>query len=378
MNRSVIPALILACSLLTACSAMTNSLVKRAVPPFPDFLPPVADLSDGQSGEIYYATSTPFDLDVLLADPTRMPTTGVGTLFLPAAAGALPEAAGAVPAMVVLHGSGGISKGREMEYGEFLANNGIAAFVVNYYAPRGVTDETDYMIRVLSVTEFDAVADAYAALQLLGTHPRIDATRIGVVGYSYGGMATRFSMDERIRRALAPEHPGFAAFVDYYGPCFQNLGTRETNGAPLLTLRGTEDASNDIEACKQREDELRALGNAVEAHVYQGAGHAWEVEVPRQLFPDSPYLAGCEMEYDESGHNFVDSEPVIDAPLETSRMDRILLRVSSADALKDCVKKGYVIGNDPDTKARSDAALLSFLRRTFGLDSAPTSPQSRE
>ncbi len=32
-------------------------------------------------------------------------------------------------------------------------------------------------------------------------------------------------MDDRIHRALAPEHKGFAAFVDYYGPCFQNLDT---------------------------------------------------------------------------------------------------------------------------------------------------------
>jgi dienelactone hydrolase len=343
--------------------------VRRAVPPFPDFPSPVTDLSSGQSGEIYYATSTPFDLDVLLADHERTPTTGFGTLFLPDAADA--SDAAPVPAMVVLHGSGGISKGREMEYGELLASNGIAAFVVNYYTPRGVTEETNYMIRVLSVTEFDAITDAYAALQLLGTHPRIDAQRIGVVGYSYGGMAARFAMDERIRRRLAPERPGFAAFVDFYGPCFQNLGTSETNGSPLLTLRGTEDASNDLAACKQREDELRALGNSVEAHVYQGAGHAWEVEVPRQLFPDSPYVAGCEMKYDDTGHNFVNGKPVIDTPLETSRMDRILLRVSSGDAMQECVKEGYVIGSDPETKVRSDAALLSFLRRTFDIEAAP-------
>ncbi len=370
MLRSVrVLALLLICSAVVACTAMTNSLVKRAVPVFPELPAPVEDLSAGQSGEIYYSTSTPFDLDVLLADSERLPTTGFGTLFLPSDTSNDP-----VPAMVVLHGSGGISKGREMEYGAMLADHGIAGFVVNYYLPRGVTDETDYMIRVLSVTEFDAITDAYAALRLLGTHPRIDASRVGVVGYSYGGMASRFAMDERIREALAPQHSGFAAHVDYYGPCFQNLVTRRTNGAPLLTLRGTEDASNDLEACAEREAELRELGVDVEAHVYQGAGHAWEVEVPRQLFPDSPYVAGCEVRYDENGHSSVNGQAIVNVPVETSRMDRILMRVSSGDAMKACVKQGYVIGGDPEVKRRSDATLIAFLRRAFAMDAPSTQP----
>lgn len=349
---------------------MTNAAVKRAVPEFPKLPAPAANLTAERDGGIYYQTSTPFDLDVLLADPDRLPTTGFGTLFLPREVGEDP-----VPAMVVLHGSGGISKGREMEYGQLLADNGIAAFVIDYYLPRGVDDETPYMLRVLSVTEFDAITDAYAALLLLRTHPRIDADRIGVVGYSYGGMASRFAMDERIRRALAPDTKGFAAFVDYYGPCFQNLVTRETNGAPLLTLRGTEDASNDLATCARREAELRALGVEVESHVYEGAGHAWEVEIPRQLFPDSPYVAGCEVRYDEAGHSWLDGQPIVDVPLDTSRIDRILLRVSSGDAMKACVKHGYVIGGDPAVKQQSDATLIAFLRRAFAMgEPSPSAP----
>ncbi len=338
-------------------------LVGAALPTFPDLPAPPADLADGPGGgTLHFASGTPFDLDVLLAGRAdRLPTTGIGTFFLPDAASAdVP-----VPAMVVLHGSGGITPGREMEYGELLAANGIAAFVLDYYLPRGVTRETNYMLRVLSVTEFDAVTDAYAALQLLATHPAVDGARIGVMGFSYGGMATRFAMDDRVREALLPGHPGFAAFVDYYGPCFQNLGTRATNGAPLLTLRGTEDASNDLPACEQREAELRAVGVPVEAHVFEGVGHAWEAHIPMEMHPDSPYVAGCEVAYDERGHSSVGGRPIVDVPLETSREERIALRVQSGDAMRECVKSGYVIGRHDETKAKSDALLLAFLRRAF-------------
>jgi dienelactone hydrolase len=337
----------------------TPGMVEAALPEFPDFPAPTRQLTAGQQGEIHFASRTPFDLDVILDDPTRArATTAVGTLFLP-------ETDEPAPAMVVLHGSGGITPGREMSYGELLSRNGIAAFVLDYYAPRGVTEETPYMLRVLSVTEFDAVTDAYAALELLTTHPDIDPERIGVMGFSYGGMAARFAMDERVRRALLPAHPGFATHVDYYGPCFQNLVSPGTSGAPLLTLRGTEDASNDLEACRARETELRDLGVAVETRVYEGAGHAWEAEIPREIHPDSPYVAGCEIRYDARGRSSVDGHPIVNVPPETPREERIALRISSGDSMQGCVKSGYVIGRDDATRTRSDADLLAFLGRTL-------------
>lgn len=344
----------------------TAGVVERALPAFPDYPEPRASFADWEPGAtqetVYFESSTPFDFDVIL-DGARFatPTTGVGTLFLPKNASAERPS----PAMVVLHGSGGISPGREMSYGRLLADAGIAAIVLDYYAPRGITDDTNYMLRVVSVTEFDAIADAYGAYQLLSTHPAIDAERIGVMGLSYGGMATRFAMDERVREVYAPDRKGFAAFVDYYGPCFQNLGTTSVNGAPLLTLRGTEDRSNDLEACAARERELEALGVAVERHVYEGAGHAWEISTERKVFEDSPYVTGCEVVYDETGRSSVNGLPILDVAPETTRAERIALRMASGGSMGDCVKYGYLIGRDDETRAKSDAALLRFLRRAF-------------
>lgn len=352
---------LLASASLIGCSWLGDEAIEMAVPDFPDLPVPVTDLSRGESGTIYFASRTPFDLDVILGDlDAALPTTGMGTLYLPEVDTGEP-----VPAMVLLHGSGGIRESRETAYGQILSDHGIAAFVVNYYLPRGITEDSHYMAKVLSVTEFDAIADAYAALELLSTHPRIDAARIGLAGFSYGGMATRFAMDRRIHQALAPTHPGFAVHVDYYGPCFQILGSRETNGAPLLTLRGTEDRSNDLEACVLREDELRAIGTRVEAHVYQGAGHAWEADTPPRIFEDSPYVAGCEVRYDDSGNSSIDGTPIVDVPRGTPRLERIKIRARSREPMQECVKYGYLIGSDPETKARSDAHLLGFLDREF-------------
>jgi dienelactone hydrolase len=49
------------------------------------------------------------------------------------------------------------------------------------------------------------LGDAAAALSVLAAHPAVDATRVGVVGHSYGGNTTLFhaALDERVRFAAA-------------------------------------------------------------------------------------------------------------------------------------------------------------------------------
>ena len=167
MTSQIVVLLLLGC--LLGCAGPTSEHVEMKLPRFPILPEPRSDLSDGRSGKIYFSSSSPFDFDVILNEPDKaVPTTSFGTLFLPE------SISEPVPAMVLLHGSGGIKEGRELDYGRLLADHGIAAFVLDYYLPRGVTPETDYMLKTVAVTEFDVVADAYAALEILSTHPAID------------------------------------------------------------------------------------------------------------------------------------------------------------------------------------------------------------
>jgi len=338
-------------------------LVAATLPDYPDWPPPRHSLRAGDSGEIYYATASPYDLEVILADMSvARPTTGLGYLSFPPGA----TADAPVPAMVIVPGSGGIAPGREHDYARLFNASGIAAFVVEYYAPRGFGEDSNYLIRTSSVTEFDLITDAYAALALLGTSPLVDPGRIGVIGFSYGGMAARLSMDPRIHEALAPGSPPFSLHIDNYGPCFQNLQSTRTTGAPLLTLRGTDDASNDLEACALREQELQALGVDVTAKIYDGVGHAWENTEPRRMAGDAPYLAGCELAYDERGRPLLDGELLNDYPLDASHATKMAARFSSAARFADCVGYGYYVGRDEAARARGYRDILDFLSAHWG------------
>ncbi|MEX8194336.1 dienelactone hydrolase family protein [Comamonas guangdongensis] len=336
-----------------------------ALPPLPKVVPmmPSTVLQSDTQGDIRYKSSSPYDLDVLLNQPAKAEATmGMGRLILPRAASDRTP----VPAMVILPGGAGVIPGRENETAQALADNGIAALVVDSFKPRGISEEMPYALKIMGASEFDAVADAYAALKVLNKHPAIDAKRIGLMGFSKGGIAARMSMDERIRDKLAPQLPAFALHVDFYGPCYAAIPTRKTTGAPLLSFRAGADASNDLVACAKQEAVLRQAGSDVSTVVYARAGHDWESNTPREL-TERPYLAGCTIEFNDKDLPTLNGRALIPAGAQPDRQTRYQIRVQSSKALGDCVKVGYISGRDETARSLAGKQLLQFLKARFEL-----------
>lgn len=334
-----------------------------ALPPLPKVMPmvPPTVLHSDTQGDIRFKSSSPFDLDVLLNKASLAETSmGMGKLLLPAVAGD----GARVPAVVILPGGAGPIPGREYETAKTLAEHGIAALVVDYFKPRGISDEMPYAMKIMGTSEFDAVADAYAALKALNKHPAIDPQRIGVLGFSKGGLAARISMDARIREKLAAHIPGFALHVDFYGPCYANLQVQQTTGAPLVSFRAGEDASNDLVACAEQEAVLRKAGSAVSTVVYAKAGHDWESNRPREL-TDKPYLDGCTISFNDKDIPTLNGQPLIPENAQPDRTARYQIRIQSSKALGDCVKVGYVSGRDESAKKMAAKHLLQFLKNHF-------------
>lgn len=336
------------------------------LPRFPDYPAAKTQLAADDSGVIYYPIKSPYDFSRILNGYNELEShTGKATLVMPEGASADKP----VPAMVILHGSGGIQKGREMKYAQLFAENGIAGFVVDYYEPRGVKPDTVYQMKTMIATEVDVMSDAYSALKILGTHPAIDAAKIGVTGYSYGGMATRYTMDDRLKRIMGAGVAPFALHMDIYGPCHQTLGHAGTTSAPYLAIHGDADNSVDPVLCQAVYKDLEAAGSKVESHVMPGAGHAWENAAAKRNFTEGSYVRGCKFSFDpKTGAFLVDGKSGRFQPTpEMTRPQRAMVRAGLGELAGTCVGQGYTVGNDPETDRKSKAIQLEFMKRIFGL-----------
>ena len=186
---------------------------------------------------------------------------------------------GKVPAMVIVHGIGGLytrdgKKRAYWDYAELLAENGIAAIVVDTHGARGLnvasqTSQTD-------VSQYTFVADAFAAADMLRTHPNIDPARIGIMGFSKGGGTTLVATDKRMVRALTAAESPFKVHIALYPGCQVFPENVQATGAPVRMLLGEKDNFTGISGCFEIEAKLKAAGVSVATTVYPGAFHSWD------------------------------------------------------------------------------------------------------
>jgi dienelactone hydrolase len=231
------------------------------------FAQPVASLADGRTGRIEFASLTPSGPSELVRGAGAPATIG-GTLVLPA------TAAARMPAMVIAHGSGGILAGREDAWAARLNGLGIATFVVDSFAPRGLSSTARDQSRLSTMAN---LADALAALKLLSTHPRIDPARIGVMGFSRGGQVALYSSLEPLRRGVIGSDLSFAAHVALYPSCSIPYRAQQVSRAPILMLLGGADDYTPAAACRDYAAWFAAKGVPVQVVTYDGAHHDFDV-----------------------------------------------------------------------------------------------------
>jgi dienelactone hydrolase len=198
----------------------------------------------------------------------------------------VPDLSGAkLPAVVVIHSAGGID-GTGTPYIESLNQAGIATLELDLF-PSGGRPATARL----------NLPHTYGSLIYLARHPRIDPARIGIMGFSWGGILSLFSASEELTRQYTGGKYRFAAHLPLYPVCWAQtsiLQGKNKNysastyqaftGAPVHILAGAkDDYDDDPDACPKFVQALPAAAHSfVTATVYAGVGHGWDVPRSRQ------------------------------------------------------------------------------------------------
>lgn len=122
-----------------------------------------------------YASQTLSDTQFLTGQSGRPVTLTAGL--------SLPAGEGPFPAVILQHGSGGI--GDNIAYWQRTLNQqGIATFVLDGFTGRELISTGKDQAQL---GRLNFILDEYRALALLASQPRIDASRIVLMGFSRGG-----------------------------------------------------------------------------------------------------------------------------------------------------------------------------------------------
>lgn len=267
-----------------------------------------------------------------------------GTLFLPSVC----NSGAKVPAVIIQHGSGRPRHAWYEELSEQLNKVGIAALVANSFSERGITgtggDQTQ-------LSKANRVYDAFAAFRALQKVPCIDPKRIGVTGYSFGGIISRDMVETVLAKRMGGGHVLKAA-IPVYPSCQSHWeATNPTKTKVHFLLAGRDDYTP-AKYCLERIPQLKAAGWDVSYTVYPSAHHAFIADYSERYWSRGWTFQDC-------GIGFITSEGY-EVSFWGSTKD-LSWREFIALLARNCGRRGVTIGRDNDSREKA----MNFTVRYF-------------
>jgi len=224
---------------------------------------------------------------------------------------------------------------------------GIATFKIDSFKPRGVKNTSGNQSAVESA---EMAVDVYKALEVLSKHPRIDKSRIGIIGNSKGGIVSLVTMWKPLKDAIGVDDT-FALHVALYGVAV-DFEPFELTSSPLLSLVGEEDDYTPAAPWIPLIAKMKNNGYNANLIVYKGAYHAFDAKFNVKTFSKGYSYKNCNFKvYDdgrlmETNSNLNDEDGIVECR---------------------CKKKGVKLGGN--SKARKDSLLKvkEFVTGVFKL-----------
>jgi dienelactone hydrolase len=260
------------------------------------------------------------------------------------------QGSGRLPVVVLIHGSGGMGPNIEYWTREFNAM-GISTFALDGLTGRGLTSvNTDQAL----LGRLNFILDAYRALDILARHPRVDPSRIVLMGFSRGGQATLFASLKRFHQMWNKSGTDFAAYIPFYPDCMTTyISDTDVADKPIRIFHGTPDDYNPVAPCKRFVERLRGAGHDVVLTEYANVWHAFDNPLGSAVpvvVKGAQSVRNCEITEEPKG---------------------VLINVVSKQPFtyKDaCVEHDPHVNHDVEATRAAASAIKNILKTAFRLD----------
>ncbi|WP_407541961.1 dienelactone hydrolase family protein (plasmid) [Deinococcus radiomollis] len=226
-------------------------------------------LFTGALAQTYPALPKIYYISYPSLDPVN-PVTVAAQLRLPM------NTTGKVPAVVIVHGSSGIDS-RGAYYADALNKAGIATLEIDLWGARGLIGGAAGRPKGVPET----LPDAYGALKYLAGRPEIDPARIGILGFSWGGVVAMLTATSANTTKYLGDSLKFAGHAPFYPVCwvYNKVPGYEfgaLTGASVLIQAGELDTYDNPDTCPKLVANLPETARRfVSVKVYPGATHAF-------------------------------------------------------------------------------------------------------
>lgn len=179
-----------------------------------------------------------------------------------------PRQPGRHPAVALFHGCGGVGQ-NVLRMAQILTSKGYVTLTVDSFGARAIRDACTSRWPTVEQA-MERVADIRASVAFLAARADVDAARIVVMGYSYGGgVALLYALDGE---------PAARATIAVYPDCAlqEQLGATLASRRPLLMAMAELDDWTPVRQCEALLSRVKRGRDLIETRVYPGAHHSFD------------------------------------------------------------------------------------------------------
>ncbi len=178
---------------------------------------------------------------------------------------AMPEGEGPFPTVIMIHEFYGLRESI-VSKADLLAKEGYMVIAPDTFRGQ-TTGLIPRAIYLVSTTDQENVyADLNSVYAWLETQPSVDAGRVGILGFCYGG---------RVSLLYSLRNPNLAATVVFYGSSETDPEVLKNLPGPVLGIFGGADQSIPLEEVDALEKGLEQAGVPHQISIYDGQPHAF-------------------------------------------------------------------------------------------------------
>ena len=263
----------------------------------------------------------------------------------------LPKKEGKFPVVYIQHGTGH-AKNKKKFFKKIIAQmhkENIAVFIGDSYTKRKITK--DFWKLGLAAR----VLDGLNILNTLSKHKNIDKNKIGITGYSYGGMVAFFTAYPKLLD-LVTNGKNFAAYMPVYPGCDVVFKDMKLVNKPMLMLHAELDDYAPTIDCINYVKKLQEHGNSVELKIYKGAHHGFVKIMKKEHLKSVGNFRNCKPGYvDEEGYWFYNNK---------SWKNMTELETVSA-IYKECGAQGVTIGGTTEQQKQAITDTVNFFKNNL-------------
>lgn len=268
----------------------------------------------------------------------------------------LPESCAAgrrVPAVIIQHGSGKLNKRWYPELAEKLVDIGTAVLVADSFSARSIVSTAYDQTKLTSANRTYDTFSAFRALQAI---PCIDPDRIGITGYSFGGIISRNMTEAVLAERFGGGHVFKASLPVYPGCALQWKKPRLTWTKVHYLLAELDDYTPAL-FCLDSTRRLKESGGDVSFTVYTGMHHGFIADKFYGHDPRVQTFNECGVSWvTEDGHYIT---PAINATTRDG------WDAYSKAIYKHCVKLGATSGRNENARSKAMEFTVRFFKENL-------------